>query len=494
VTSAIPPPLDGTAPPDQRQPIGPRAALPIGACLLSAAGLSWARDLVAGSLGLDDRRLALAHRIWPFVLFGCLAAVAGRLYLGTLRRAAGRPWPRLFAGAIAIHLAALPALPLTSSDLFSHLSYARLSHLGRNSYRTGPADLPEDDPRPALVDPRWLRTPMVYGPVTALLARPIGGIESLSASLVAFKLEMLLTALLAVLLAYGFCRSCLSPGSAGAAFVFFAWNPLFAWEISAQAHTEGLVLIGLTVFVWAALRGREWLAVLGAACAFYSKIVLLPLLGLYLCFVARRRPLQAAAMAAMVAAIGIALFAPFWDGPRTLQGPLATLLANDTLTARSLTDFAVWVIRLLGLDSHRQIYRVAVALGTALLGAVGIRAVLRARSVPQVLRDGLVFYLLYDLVAAPWFQSWYALWLFPLALAQPDPRWRTLVAVYSVLLLVQYGIPLDPVTYVAIDAVTLVMLWRLIRSPAPVCAECAGCSPPTGQQIAKIVDRKRASL
>src|SRR5205085_2397030 len=83
--------------------------------------------------------------------------------------------------------------------------------------------------------------------------------------------------------------------------VFLAWNPLFAWEISGQAHSEGLVLVGLLVFVWAALRSREWLAVLGASCAVLSKIVLLPLLGLYLCFVARRRPLRALAMAGAAA-------------------------------------------------------------------------------------------------------------------------------------------------------------------------------------------------
>src|SRR5205823_1901928 len=285
-------------------PIGLRAALPIAACLLLAAALSWARDILAGSLGLDTRSLPVGYRIWPFVAFGVLAAIAGRRFLQVLRSTPRYPWPHLLAGAFAIHLAALPALPLTSSDLFSHLSYARLSQLGKNPYRTGPAALPQS------------------------------------------------------------------------AFVFLAWNPLFAWEISGQAHSEGLVLVGLLVFVWAALRSREWLAVLGASCAVLSKIVLLPLLGLYLCFVARRRPLRALAMAGAAAALGVALVAPWWDGPGTLQGPLATLVANDTLTARSLTDFGLWVLRPLGADSQHRLYRVAVALGPVLLAGVGLRAVM----------------------------------------------------------------------------------------------------------------------
>jgi hypothetical protein len=285
---------------------------------------------------------------------------------------------------------------------------------------------------------------------------------------------MLLASLAAVMLAYGFCRSCLPPGRAEAAFVFFAWNPLFAWEISAQAHTEGLVLAGMVAFVWAAMRDREWLAALGLACAVYAKPVLAPLLCLYLCFVFRRRPLRAIAMAAVVAGLGAALMAPFWQGASTVRGPMATLVADSTLTARSLTDMVVWLVRPLGEHAQRAVYWVGLAIGTVLLAFVGIRAVLRARSLQQVLRDGLVFFLLYDLIAAPWFQSWYMLWLLPLGLAEEDARWRTLIAVYSVLSLVQYGVPLDPVTYLVINAVVLRMLYLLLRSaPAPQAAAVA---------------------
>ncbi len=173
-------------------------------------------------------------------------------------------------------------------------------------------------------------------------------------------------------------------------------------------------------------------------------------------------------MAAVVAGLGAALMAPFWQGASTVRGPAATLLADSLLTARSLTDFVVWLVRPLGEHARREVYWVALAIGTMLLASFGIRAALRARSLRQVLRDGLVFFLLYDLIAAPWFQSWYMLWLLPLALAEEDERWRTLIAVYSVLSLVQYGVPLDPVTYLVIDVLVLRMLYPLLRSaPAP---------------------------
>ena len=155
---------------------------------------------------------------------------------------------------------------------------------------------------------------------------------------------------------------------------------------------------------------------------------------------------------------------PFWQGAGTVRRPMGALVADSTLTARSLTDFVVWLTRPLGDQVGRNVYWVALALGTLLLGWFGVRAALRARSLRQVLRDGLVFFLLYDLIAAPWFQSWYMLWLLPLALAEEDERWRTLVAVYSVLALVQYGLTLDPVTYVVINIVVLRMLYPLLRS------------------------------
>jgi hypothetical protein len=422
---------------------------------------------VAGTIGLNDGHLALAHRIWPFLLFGCLAALAGRLYLQALKKPV-QSRRSLLAGAILIQLLAAPALPLTSRDVFSYMAYARLMHAGRNPYRTGPGDLGSGDSSLALVEPRWIHTPMVYGPLTAWATAAISPVESALGAIWAFKLEMLLASLAAVLLAFGFCRSCLPPGRAEAAFLFFGWNPLLAWEISGQAHTEGLVLVGLLGFVWAATRDREWLAVLGLACAVYAKVVLAPLLGLYLCFVVRRRPLHAIAMAAAVAALGAALMAPFWQGGTAMRGPTATLVADSTLTARSLTDMVVWLVRPLGEQARRDVYWAGFTIGGLLLAWYGIRAVLRARTLQQVLRDGLVFFLLYGLIAAPWWQSWYVLWLLPLALADEDDRFRQVIAVYCVLSLVQYGIPLDPVTYLVINLVVLRMLYLLLRAPKPL--------------------------
>jgi hypothetical protein len=96
--------------------------------------------------------------------------------------------------------------------------------------------------------------------------------------------------------------------------------------------------------------------------------------------------------------------------------------------------------------------------------ALAVRAAFRARTVQATLREALVFLLAYDLLAAAWFQAWYVTWLLPLALVDRDERVRYAVAVYSVLSLVQYGLKLDPVTYLFVNGIPLLMLLAVRRA------------------------------
>ena len=96
-----------------------RPALLIALCMLAGAAVSWARVGVAGTIGLDDRQLALVHQIWPFLLFGGFAALAGHFYLKAVRGKERRHSHLLHDAenvvivAIAGHLpAAQPDIPL----------------------------------------------------------------------------------------------------------------------------------------------------------------------------------------------------------------------------------------------------------------------------------------------------------------------------------------------------------------------------------------------
>jgi hypothetical protein len=43
---------------------------------------------------------------------------------------------------------------------------------------------------------------------------------------------------------------------------------------------------------------------------------------------------------------------------------------------------------------------------------------------------------------------------------------RRVVAVYSILTVVQWALPLDPFSTVAVNGWTVVMIWRALRTPA----------------------------
>ena len=440
----------------------------------AAGAASWVRFAVLGTLDLDERGLALIHRVWPFLWFGAAMAGAGLFYLRALRRASAFPLRHLLAGAIAMHLVAALALPLTSRDVYSNLAYARLFATGHNPYTSGPAMLAPEEPVLPLTAAQWRTTPIVYGPISTMLTVLPGAIRSLPLLLAAFKLEMLAIALLGILGAFLVC-GLFPPDRAREAFVLFAWNPLFAWEVSGQAHNDGLLVLALIPFAWTATRSaaqapsvrRLWLAALSLAAGIYAKFAAAPAFAACIVLVGRSSRRRAAAMIGAVAGAGALLFSPFWQGIGTIGAPLGTLPNHATRTTRSLADLARWIVRPSGPMAERWAYWIVAGSGIAICAWFGIRSALRARSIRDVAHDGLLFLLLYDLIGAPWFQSWYGTWLLPFALVEEDPRLRRLVAIYCVLLVVQYAIPVGQITYPLIDVFMLREVVRLLWHRAP---------------------------
>jgi hypothetical protein len=449
-----------------------RPALAIALCLLGAALVSWARFALAGTLRLQDDGVSFLARNGLLLALGLFLGGAALVQLRA--QVSQLPLRRLLAGAVLIQLCALPALPYTSSDIFSNIAYARLERLGHNPYFSAPRAL--GAPYDELVAPRWLDTPSVYGPVAQLLGSPSGIFASVPGQLAAYKLIILLSALAFLILAAGFCAT-LPENERGETFALAAFSPLFAWEISGQSHNEGIMLVALVAFVWAASARREWLALVCVALATFAKLAALPVAGLYLIFIARRSPLRGAAMAVFFAAVGALLIAPYWHGLATLSAPLSALRGDPTRHTRSFIDFAWWGALPFGSEAQLWVYRVGSSLGFALLGAFAIQAIRRATTLERVLRDAATFFLLSGLLASAAFQPWYVTWLLPLALAERDPRWRRLYAVYAALSAAQYGLALDPITYVLVNGIPLAMLARLWR-------DRAAAGPALGRQEA----------
>src|SRR4051812_4850191 len=95
-------------------------------CFAGAAGLTWLRAWAAGTISVDEPRLALWQIALFLLVFGVLVAAATVAFLRAIRSATGAAMPRLLRGAVIIHLAAFAALPFTSNDLYSNLAYGRM--------------------------------------------------------------------------------------------------------------------------------------------------------------------------------------------------------------------------------------------------------------------------------------------------------------------------------------------------------------------------------
>ena len=422
-------------------------------CMFGCTAVSWLRYYQVGTLRIDDVPLPTIQKLWPPFAFGVLAAIMAwrffELYRhpGTLRDMA--------LGAIALHLSAASALPLTSNDLFSNLAYGHLAAMGYNPYLTSPRTLAPSDAFAALVGRRWLNTPVVYGPIVTGLCAVVGRCQRVWSAMLLWKATMLAIDLATLSIAYRVCRDQLGGERSAKSFVLFAFSPVLVWEIVGQAHNDGVLVLAMVGFVWAAYRGRQWLAVLCLTGALYAKLAALAILILYLALIFRGHRTRAIAMALLVAAIGVVAMRPYWHGIASMDGPISTFGGQVSRTSRSFADLAVGAAVPFGEGAQTMVYRVFWLGGVGWLVLFLARAAIQVRTVQAVMHHGSVVFCVYCLVAAPWFQPWYVTWLLPLALAHHDSRWQQNAALYAALTPVQYFLQADPITTIVINIVVI---------------------------------------
>ncbi len=442
--------------PDRGAPIGRRAAV-IAAAMLAAAAVSWIRFANGGTL--DIHELDPAADLVLGLAFAAAFATAALAYLSVLPRLTGPVTPSLLGLAVLVHLAGTPALPLTSNDVFSNLAYGRLAALGRNPATASPAQLGPGDPFAERVDPRWRGQVSVYGPLLNGVSRLCARTGRLVSALVLFKAAMLAAALATLLLCYGLCRGL---GTRGAfAFWLVGMNPLLAWELSAQAHNDALMLLPLAGFLWAARAARHWLALLLLSLAFAAKFAVAPVLLLYLLWQLRRSFARGAAMAAVAAAVVIAVFLPSWRGAGSLAGPRFAALPAADHVVNSLGSLPLDLAHVFLPAAHRPVFLAWNAVAFAFLALQAVRCARRTATLDDSLRSALVFTLLYECVGMLWYEPWYAIWLLPLAAACRDRPLAAVAAVYSVLVpLLYHPTQLYGIATLASHGLALWLLWR----------------------------------
>jgi hypothetical protein len=358
-------------------------------------------------------------------LVSALMALMFGLYLAAFRTA-----PRLrarwtVAAVVAIHVIFLLAPPLSYTDVFNYVNYARMGvvhHL--NPYTTLPASGPHGDPGFALSNWHHLRSP--YGPLFTLIGYalvPLG----VAGSFWALKLLVCVASLATLGLVWKCAR--LLRRSPVAAVAFVAFNPIvLIWGIGAD-HNDALMMLLVVLALYLALRqrpgsswGRAGSALVAAVFVKASAAVLLPV------FIAaaavRLRFLGGALLAAagLTAASLIAL--GFHTPDLATQGGLVTAIGIPNLIGLAL-----------GQGGETGILQLVVG-AFAALAVLGCAIWTLRRPRDWIAACGVSMLVL--VVSLSWAAPWYVIWILPFAALSTGRRLRVATTVLGAYLIVAF--------------------------------------------------------
>lgn len=451
----------------------PRSRWPLFACvcglLLAAAG-SWLRFLWEGTLRLDTHTTPFLTSLFVSGS-GLVLACVGLLKLGALPREYGVR--SVLRWSVAVQCAALLAVPLTSTDVYTNLAIGMLSGRGLSPYSHLPPELagsPGGDQLLEVMGKRWVNDPSPYGPLftpvvraAAFAGRAVG--SPFFGALIAFKLLLWAAVLAALAIAAGHL---VRTGRADAAstLALLGMTPLVAWELAATGHNDALLFLSLCAFFSLAAQGHEKRAAAVLAAGVAVKYAVAPLLLLYLVLLLRGSFRRALLAGLCALAVGLAAFAPELHD-LTLQAVTPMVGGQTSRHAHSLIDLVCVALDALSLPRASALAFTWLSRGSGLFCAAVLgRAAWRARTLSQLGRGWLEFlFALY--LTAPWFHPWYLCWALPALLVEEDAGWRSLVGTYAALQAALWIAPLDPVTNVALNGWALVRLrglWRAQRA------------------------------
>ena len=401
-------------------------ALELGAL---AAGLVWCFTLAgtipswSAELGRFQALMAVA-----FVFLG--------VGLARMPRYRGLPHlgPFVVVVAFVLRAAVIATPPTLSDDVYRYVWEGRVLAHGQSPYEHAPED-PElaplrDDSIYPKVNHRELST--IYPP---LAEAGFALVASLSTSVLAMKLWILLHDLLLVIVLVRWCER--REGSALGA-IAYAWNPLLIAEFAGSGHHDPTAMLPLALACYWVDR-RPLASSLALSLAVLTKLV--PLLALPFLFI--RWPWRARALALVMTGTGLAGFHWLTRGEHSgLTAYLAHWRNNESL----------FHVLALVFGDLRARYAAA-------LIAAGVVAALLMRRVEAA--DGIRHALRASLLLGPVLHPWYLGWVLMFEPLRISPPWLLL----SALAFLSYGVlsqPTDPSRY------HLSLAWRVLEYGAPL--------------------------
>ncbi|MBO0828317.1 MAG: polyprenol phosphomannose-dependent alpha 1,6 mannosyltransferase MptB [Streptosporangiales bacterium] len=227
------------------------------AVVVGAAGPSVAEPPLGPPTGWPPYAAGGGWPTWIVVWLLAAATALGGVSLGLALVALRRGWQpdarRLVAASVLACVALVLVPPMGSADHLSYAAYGRMATRGLDPYYYSPYRVMRGgDPIAKAVEPPWLHTTSVYGPVATAeqaLASWLGGT---SVRMTVFALAVLnaLAFLLAGSLLYVATRG--DPARRSRAAVLWSVNPLLLYAGVAGAHVDVLMvaaLIGATLAV-----------------------------------------------------------------------------------------------------------------------------------------------------------------------------------------------------------------------------------------------------
>lgn len=224
---------------------------------VGAMGPSVAEPPLGPATGWPPYAAGGGQPTWTTVWLLAAAMLLGGVSLGVSLVALRRGWlpdaRRLLAGSVLACVALVLVPPMGSADHLSYAAYGRMAARGLDPYYYSPYRVMRGgDPIARAVEPPWIHTTSVYGPVATAeqaLASWIGGT---SVRMTVFVLAVLnaLAFLLAGFLLYVATRG--DPARRARAAVLWSVNPLLLYAGVAGVHVDVLMvaaLIGATLAV-----------------------------------------------------------------------------------------------------------------------------------------------------------------------------------------------------------------------------------------------------